>query len=557
MPDSPQRKYEVFLRVAARLQVLDNLQSQLDEIAAGVLEAHTFRRALISLLDDNWNVIQIGSAGVDEDDLKLIKSKPLLTPEERRNLLHDRYRIGESYFIPHEDQTAQEVLKDALPSRRLGTDFIDWHPDDLLVIPLKGRRGQVLGTLSVDDPFDGLRPTAASLRILELFAREAAVTIETSILRSRLEDTRAYLETLIESIPDAIITLNRDGTVKLFNKGAEKLSGYPRKEIIGQSVIPLYGSKDEAKQVMFGLRSLSDEEDAGKLAGQEITVRTKAGETIPVSLSASILRDGEGREIGTAGVCKDLRPIRRLEEKLLKAQKIAAVSDVATLFSHEVNNFLSSILSAVQLSQGFLRSADVRRIFRNAGLRKEVDKEEYRLRVIEEEANRIAQLTEKLQRLAKGKEYVTTSYVDGVSMLDLDRSVEEMTRNREIRVLIADDRIYIRRFLVEILEKEGFTVEEASDGQEVLDHIDQAETDFDLVISDIKMPRLNGYEVATGLMERKPDLPVILITAYGYDPSHSAVRAKQEPNVVGVLYKPFDLAKLKKAIHIALTRAEN
>jgi FixJ family two-component response regulator len=66
------------------------------------------------------------------------------------------------------------------------------------------------------------------------------------------------------------------------------------------------------------------------------------------------------------------------------------------------------------------------------------------------------------------------------------------------------------------------------------------------------MPKKTGNEVAAELKTVAPDLPVILMTAYGYDPSHIAVRAKRE-GVVDVLYKPFDLKKLKEAISRALS----
>ncbi len=555
MADASERYYEVFLRVAAKLQGLEDLQGQLDEIVRGVVAARTFRRALISLLDDDWNVIFVGAAGVDEEELKTIREQPPLTPGERRRLLDDRYRIGDSFFIPHEDPEAQEVLREALPSRRTNEEFVDWHPDDMLIIPLCGRNRKIIGTLSVDDPFDGRRPTAESLRILELFASEAAATVERGMLTKELDLARTYLQTIIESIPDAIITLDNDGNVVLFNGGAEKISGYKADEVRGKSVIPLYATPEVAKLVMFGLRTHRPDKETGRVEGQEILLRAKSGEEIPASLSASLLADREGNEIGSAGVCKDLRPLRKLEKKLLKAERIAAVGEVATLMSHEVNNFLSSILSAAELSHQFLNRPEVKETFQKAGLEGEVEKEIYRLRIIQEEAGRVGQITDKLQMVAKGREYETTDYLGGVSMLDVEQSIEKMTTDREIRILIADDRLYIRKFLREMLEGEGFTVDDVEDGAYVLEAA--AKQDYDLVISDIRMPRMNVYEVATGLKELNEEIPVILITAYGYDPTHSAVRAKKENNVVSVLYKPFDLGKLKGAIELALSRKPN
>jgi DNA-binding NtrC family response regulator len=74
---------------------------------------------------------------------------------------------------------------------------------------------------------------------------------------------------------------------------------------------------------------------------------------------------------------------------------------------------------------------------------------------------------------------------------------------------------------------------------------------FDLVLSDIKMPHKNGYEVFAAVRSRQPACPVILITGFGYDPNHSIVRASKE-GLAGVLFKPFKVEQLLEEIRRAL-----
>lgn len=550
MSEGHEREYETFLRIATQVQTIDDLQEKLDLIAGGIVEAGRYRRALISLLDDSWNVVRVGSAGLEQEDVDRIRNRPPLAPEERKRLLDERYRLGNSFFIPHDDTVGREVLKDGIASRRAQSDFVDWHPDDMLFVPLYGRDKRVIGTLSVDDPSDGRRPTAESIRILELFAREAAICIETSLLIAELRLTRAYFQTLIESSPDAIITTDTQGHIVLFNSGASRLLGYERNEMVGRSVVILYASIEEARQVRFALDAKRPDGDSGRISNFETKLRAKSGEKIPVSLSASNLFDPDGEPIGIAGISKDLRPIKKLERELIKAEKIATLGEVGAMLSHEVNNFLESILSACELSHRFLQDPEVKGSLQERGFQREVDKEKYRLRVIQEEALRIGQITEKLQLMARGKEYETKPYLEGVSMIDIDRTLEKLTDAKELRVLVADDQLHVRKFLREILEDEGFLVDDAEDGAEVMEKVGAGH--YDLVISDIRMPKLDGNRVVRELKEVAPDLPVILITAYGYDPSHIAVRAKKE-GVVDVLYKPFDLRKLKEAISRALS----
>jgi DNA-binding NtrC family response regulator len=71
------------------------------------------------------------------------------------------------------------------------------------------------------------------------------------------------------------------------------------------------------------------------------------------------------------------------------------------------------------------------------------------------------------------------------------------------------------------------------------------------VLSDIKMPHRNGYEIFAAARRRREDLPVILMTGFGYDPNHSIVRASQE-GLASVLFKPFKVDQLLDEVRKAL-----
>ena len=77
---------------------------------------------------------------------------------------------------------------------------------------------------------------------------------------------------------------------------------------------------------------------------------------------------------------------------------------------------------------------------------------------------------------------------------------------------------------------------------------------FDLVLSDIKMPNRDGYEVFAAVREVNPECPVVLITGFGYDPNHTIVRASRE-GLAGVLFKPFKVEQLLEEVRNALKSA--
>ena len=117
------------------------------------------------------------------------------------------------------------------------------------------------------------------------------------------------------------------------------------------------------------------------------------------------------------------------------------------------------------------------------------------------------------------------------------------------RILIADDEPNIRRTIKDVLCRYGCDVVTCKDGYEACTEIEQEK--FDLIISDIKMPYRNGYEIFAAAQRRDEGTPVLLMTGFGYDPHHSIVRASQE-GLSSVLFKPFKVEQLMDEIRTAL-----
>jgi CheY-like chemotaxis protein len=117
------------------------------------------------------------------------------------------------------------------------------------------------------------------------------------------------------------------------------------------------------------------------------------------------------------------------------------------------------------------------------------------------------------------------------------------------RVLIADDEETIREAISGVLRKQGCEIETASDGNQAVAMVEQRP--YDLLLADIKMPARSGYEVFAAARDAHPNIAVILMTAFGYDPKHSIVRARRE-GLNAVLFKPFKVNQLLTEIRAAL-----
>lgn len=118
-------------------------------------------------------------------------------------------------------------------------------------------------------------------------------------------------------------------------------------------------------------------------------------------------------------------------------------------------------------------------------------------------------------------------------------------------ILVVDDEHSIRRTLREILEYEGYAVDEAVDGDEALAKLRDGR--YDLVLLDIKMPRRDGMEVLRALANEQPELPVVMISGHGT--IETAVEATRL-GAFDFIEKPPDLNRLLLTVRNALERGQ-
>jgi AmiR/NasT family two-component response regulator len=119
------------------------------------------------------------------------------------------------------------------------------------------------------------------------------------------------------------------------------------------------------------------------------------------------------------------------------------------------------------------------------------------------------------------------------------------------RILVAEDETIIRLDLRELLERAGFEVcAEARDGEEAV-RLARSEQP-DLVLLDVKMPKLDGIEAARRILDERP-VPIVMVTAYG---ERELVSRAVEAGVFGYLVKPFRESDLLPAIATARARHE-
>ena len=128
-----------------------------------------------------------------------------------------------------------------------------------------------------------------------------------------------------------------------------------------------------------------------------------------------------------------------------------------------------------------------------------------------------------------------------------DRAQRPRLRDKRILVVDADDAI--RTAAHELLGRFSCAVETAHNGEEAF--LMARSFHYDCVLVDIRLPDMTGYDCFVQLRKIHSHLPIILMTGFGYDPTHSIVKARQHGGLKAVLYKPFRLDQLLKEVEEA------
>ena len=144
---------------------------------------------------------------------------------------------------------------------------------------------------------------------LEERVREATSDLER--INHELRETKDYLESLLHSTVDAIITTDASGNITFANEGATRMLGYTRQDLMSVEIAKLYtGGNDEAAYVQRLLR------ENAPLQNYETELSHKNGSVVPVNMSLSFVHGPDGSIASTLAICKDITRQKKLETEL-------------------------------------------------------------------------------------------------------------------------------------------------------------------------------------------------------------------------------------------------
>lgn len=337
---------------------------ELDKLLRMVLTAVTmsdgmgFNRAILFLVDEGKNVLKgamgVGPASAEEawkiwDELSLkrktleeIMQEIVSSPLKKDSFL-DRLTVG--IEIPLEEDTAltrsikekksynvfdvkTEALSETILIQQLGTQAY-------AVVPMISR-DKVIGLIWVDNYFNRKQITEEDMKFLNSFSNHVASAIENARLFEQVAMAEQQLENIFESISDMVYFNSSDYVIKRINKAVIRKLGLPPEEIIGRKCYELFHGMNEPfkkcphHKTVTTKKAFIEELEDPHMGGTFLT-------------SSSPIFDSIGEFIGSVHVVRDITDLKHLQEKLVVAEKMAALGEVAAKVAHEIRNPLVSV----------------------------------------------------------------------------------------------------------------------------------------------------------------------------------------------------------------------
>lgn len=175
----------------------------------------------------------------------------------------------------------------------------------------------------------------------------------------KIEESEAYLRSILDTVPDAMITIDRTGIVQSFSAAAQRLFGYSEEEVVGQNVSMLMPPQEAAHHDEYLARhnSTGERHIIGNM--RRVYGRRKDGTYFPHEIYVGEANMGGDRAF--TGFLRDLTAreeadarLRELQTELVHISRVSAIGTMATALAHELNQPLSAIVNYVQASDALI-----------------------------------------------------------------------------------------------------------------------------------------------------------------------------------------------------------
>jgi two-component system, NtrC family, sensor histidine kinase PilS len=201
---------------------------------------------------------------------------------------------------------------------------------------------------------------AATLLVVAILAgglgeQYRATRQELETRQKDFRDLEAFKDLVFQSVGTGLIALDREQRVTAFNRAAEEITGVVAQQAIGQAWSSLIGAAIPLEPIEAVIAA-----SPRASTRHEAVLRRPDGTSVPVRMTFSALRSGEGERLGLISACEDLSAIRAMESRMRQADRLATVGRMAANIAHEIRNPLASLTGAIEVLTSPLTADDAR-----------------------------------------------------------------------------------------------------------------------------------------------------------------------------------------------------
>ena len=221
----------------------------------------------------------------------------------------------------------------------------------------RSRSGAILTIASL---WTTQKPVAGEMAVLQHNADVTAL----KRAQEELAEREAHLESILSTVPEAMIVIDERGLISSFSAGASTLFGYSPDEVVGRNVKMLMPEPYRAEHDSYVTNYLRTGEARIIGYGRLVQGVAKDGRVFPVELSVGEAK-ANGRRLFT-GFIRDLTSRQKMEQELRQSQKMEAVGQLTGGVAHDFNNILTVIIANIELLDPMLADSDQRELAREA-----------------------------------------------------------------------------------------------------------------------------------------------------------------------------------------------
>ncbi|WP_163992068.1 ATP-binding protein [Pyxidicoccus caerfyrddinensis] len=199
--------------------------------------------------------------------------------------------------------------------------------------------GQLFGAINMEYPEGFDADVQHDERVLLQLANQVAVAVKNAKLIDELTFVRKYLEDLLEKANALILVASRDKQVVVFNQAISALTGFRKEDVLGKDLFWLVPESEHLRLTQVIASAMRGE----SVNSFETRLLSRDGGEVRVSFATSSMLTQHGEVEGVIAIGQDITVVKELEKRIIHAEKLASIGQLAASVVHEINNPMTAV----------------------------------------------------------------------------------------------------------------------------------------------------------------------------------------------------------------------